>query len=234
MPIRIIILLLFILFININNSDRKLIGPGPDEHFPKPFKHYPITFDYYQSFMSSNIGFIEFLITYRMNIDREHPDVRRQGISLRSPVAFEGDIYSGENAAWKYFVLSEITSVTALYYDIDNNWTMYQTDDISMDYVSPILQMFRQNPTYFFSGDEYNGQEYIEAVMPYDFGHINYVSFELDISAPLMNHTEMIFKSLVKGWDPGDDPPAELMPVIDYIETVILPIMRQHPYPPPP
>jgi hypothetical protein len=47
-----------------------------------------------------------------------------------------------------------------------------------------------------------------------------------------MNHTEMIFKSLVKGWEPGDNPPDELMPVINYIETVILPIMREHPYPP--
>jgi len=240
MNFRIIILLIFIISFNlmnnkINNNDDANNAGRKDiiEELPGPFKHYPITSDYYQSFMNSNTGFIEFFITYRMSATPEHPDARSHNITLRSPVAFEGTPNDYGNWRWKYLVLSEITSVAALYKDIDNNWAHYKIDDLSMDYISPILQMFQQNPTYFFNGGEYNGQQYFECAMPHDFGHINYVSFELNISAPLISHSEMIFKSLVKGWDPGDDPPAELMPVIDYIETVILPIMRQHPYPPP-
>lgn len=162
-----------------------------------------------------------------MNIDLEHTEARSQNLTLRSQVAYTEYVYSDWENGVRNSVLSEISSVGAFYNDIDNN-TAYKLDAITMDYVTPIFNIFVEDQSYYFNAEEFGGMEYIECAMPHGFGHVNYVAFEIRIKGD-----EAMNKFIVKGWDPGEGPPPELLPLVNYFESVLIPFLRQHPYPPP-
>ena len=83
---------------------------------------------------------------------------------------------------------------------------------------------------YYFNAEEYGGEESLNIAGEGAYGHKNYITFTIE-EPMIIPFTHSTVKTLCKGWNPGDSPPAELMPLINYLETVVIPEMRNHPYP---
>ncbi len=157
-----------------------------------------------------------------MGSDPDHPDARRQYFRIHSPA--ELDIQNGIALG---SLLSNIPNCAAYYDDLDSNDSFML--DLSDVLITPIFYLMQQDD-YYFNAEEYGGEEMLDMAIEYSFGHWNYIALRIEPpDAPLFAIVPV--KTLCKGWDPGDDPPAELMPLINYLENVIIPEMHQHPYP---
>lgn len=182
------------------------------------FTHYPISSDYFQDIMDSNEQFTMFEIDYYMNIDPNHHDAKIQSLSvLANQIPIDGGVQNQS--------LCDIEQFEAYY--TEDMYSIYSCE-IPDDLFLPALQLIQQQNDYYFNAEEYGEEESLTIVSGRQFGHVNYIMLYIypadrDIYAP------MSVNAFCKGWDPGDDPPAELMPLINYLETVILPEMRQHP-----
>ncbi|MGY5877380.1 MAG: hypothetical protein RTU30_16630 [Candidatus Thorarchaeota archaeon] len=182
------------------------------------FPHYPLTSTYYQDFMDSTIQFSKFKMLYNMDIDSEHQDAKIQ----RLVIAVRQDLVDDTISDF------ELLNVESFYsYYTEDMYSTYEYD-LPRSLVIPMLQLIQQNWDYYFDAEEYGGEESLEIYSGRQFGHRNFI--EVDIYPPNRDiYTPFTAKAFCKGWDPGDDPPVELQPLVDYLENVILPEMRQHP-----
>lgn len=186
---------------------------------PVPFTHYPLTSDYLQGFMDSTIEFTQFYLIYDMNIDMNHHDIRKQRLTIMIRQNLEERTYLNMS-------LSNIESFYSYYTDKDIRQNFEY--NIPENLITPILQMIQQQGDYYFNAEEYGGDESLEYYFGRQLGHVNHIALDI-YPADRDIFTPKSVKAFCKGWDPGADPPEELMPLIDYIENVILPEMRQHP-----
>ncbi|MFH1515101.1 MAG: hypothetical protein ABIG42_06530, partial [bacterium] len=84
---------------------------------------------------------------------------------------------------------------------------------------------------YFCNGEEYGDDEFLEFVTPWEMG-INFKNYVILTFYPADRdyYIHCPVNSIIKGWHPADDPPVELLPLIDFFETEIIPVAREHPY----
>jgi hypothetical protein len=161
-----------------------------------------------------------------MGIDEEHMDVPYKGLAIDMQPDFTPN---EENFLSK--VLSEIQQYDVSYTYYDYNSRTYQSFgcELPSNLIIPIFQLIQQED-YYFNGDEFNGAESREIAQDIMFGHINFIS--MHIQQPDQPCGEQhVSKTFCKGWDPGDNPPQELMPVINYLENTIIPMLLEHPEP---
>jgi hypothetical protein len=212
----------------INNNNQ---NPMPDSESSLASKKHPtpciprepITQEYFDDFMESTLSFSQFRLTYFMSANEEHPDAREQFFTIHSPIKMDNSTFALINQ-----ILSEITMYESHYIDLDTD-ASYDYE-LSTNLVSPIFQIMQTQGVYYFNAEEFAGEPSRVIGIESSFGHINYISMTFE-ETQLEAFDIPPHKTLCKGWDPGDDPPAELMPLIAYLESVIIPEMRQHPYP---
>jgi len=190
----------------------------------------PITLDFFQNFLNSNQVFSWVQIIYRMGIDDEHLEARRVGVQISSPIVFSNT----KTEDWADRVLSEIDYYSSTYGEGDEP-TRYECEfDLGSNFVSPIYQFILDQHGYYFNPTEYQGNPSLEIAMEYEFGHECFVAMNIYPHDDIPRRFPRPVRTFCKGWDPGSNPPPELMPLINYLETVIIPELRQHPYQPEP
>jgi len=188
----------------------------------------PITLDFFQNFLNSNQVFSWVQIIYRMGIDDEHLEARRVGVQISSPIVFSNT----KTEDWADRVLSEIDYYSSTYGEGDEP-TRYECEfDLGSNFVSPIYQFILDQHGYYFNPTEYQGNPSLEIAMEYEFGHECFVAMNIYPHDDIPRRFPRPVRTFCKGWDPGSNPPPELMPLINYLETVIIPELRQHPYEP--
>lgn len=193
---------------------------------PCTITHYPITPEYYQSFMNSEIEFSAFDLYYSVYDWDEHPNPRKQFLRICSyPFDRANNIH-----------LDHTLSDIAFY-----NWSTYSDLDINQEFkydlpaelVLPMLMEIQEDGDYFLNAEEYEGEESLEFYSFADWKPVNYISLMLSNPNMEIGDIPESKRAFIKHWPRDEDPPEELLPLIDFIENVILPEMRQHPYPPP-
>ena len=190
----------------------------------------PITLDFFQNFLNSNQVFSWVQIIYRMGIDDEHLEARRVGVQISSPIVFSNT----KTEDWADRVLSEIDYYSSTYGEGDEP-TRYECEfDLGSNFISPIYQFILDQHGYYFNPTEYQGNPSLEIAMEYEFGHECFVAMNIYPHDNIPRRFPRPVRTFCKGWDPGSNPPPELMPLINYLETVIIPELRQHPYQPEP
>ena len=206
---------------NPSSSNAKADGYPPPPIYPDTF--YPITGEYYEGFMNAEIETTWIEIVYWMGTSPECREVRDQHIILRSNYDFDDDLY------WINMTINEVEFFIADYSDGDINQDYCA--GFSMDELMPFFLLVDQNPDYFFNAEEYGEEESLEFTNPWDMGWDFKNSIMLSFYAPDREFSQDLpLKSFIKGWHPCDDPPAELLSLINFFETVIIPIAREHPY----
>ncbi|MCD6217538.1 hypothetical protein J7L05_06730 [bacterium] len=183
----------------------------------------PITQEYFDEFIESTLQFSLLRFEYSMSYDENNPNARKQVFQLKIPMDIDNSTYLIRNR-----VLSDIINYKAYYKD--RNLAQRFKCLFPSNTILPIFQTIQSQGDYYFNAGEYGGEESLDIALPRAFGHVNYIT--MTIQEPELEPFDIPpHKTLCKGWDPGDDPPAELMPLIAYLESVIIPEMRQHPYP---
>jgi len=204
---------LFLSFSSDSSSDTTL-------DIPPVITHYPITQEYFQGLIDLEEEFSSIELVYYMRKDTAHPDARQQKLVLFSRFIrdHEGNILN--------LNLSTVETYHTFYRDNDEQQTYIF--DIPSELVIPMFHLIQQNGDYLFNAEEFNGEESLVYAYFHELGITNNV--RLEIKPP--DRIKFVFpdiKMFVKGWEIGEDPPEELMPLIDYLEEVIIPIVRQHP-----
>lgn len=183
----------------------------------------PITEEYFDDFMESTLQFSLVWFEYCMSYDENNPNARNQAFHLDIPMEIDSITDLIRNRA-----LSDINQYESFYKDRDINQRFNCI--LPPNIILPIFQTMQSQSDYYFNAEEYGGEEILDIALPRAFGHVNYITFT--IQEPELEPFDIPpHKTLCKGWDPGVDPPEELMPLIDYLEGVIIPEMRNHPYP---
>ena len=183
--------------------------------------HYPFTQEYFEGFMDSEEEFTMIYFNYFMRSNSSHPDARWQRLDVEARYRYNGGTLLN-------FPLSEIDEFYSYYIDIDINQSYEHK--IPSNLVIPMFQVILDNGNYFFNAEEFNGEETLEYGSITELGLQNRIIMQIYL--PNQEQPELPTKrTFIKDWNIGDDPPEELMPLIDYLEDVILPEMRQHPYP---
>jgi hypothetical protein len=185
------------------------------------YKRYPIQFAYFQNFINSDIEFTEIQFRYYMNICPGHHDVRKQYLRIHSDFKIIDNEYVD-------VILDSIQDYDSFY----NDWNTKERYSVrlSRDLIIPMFELILDNADYLFNAEEYHGEEYLEYLSERELGFVNHLALEIfpddrTIFEPTTSY------SFIKGWNPGDDPPEGLMPLINYLENVIIPELRQHPVP---
>jgi len=209
---------------NKQNAPQVLPTELASKNLPTPrIPREPITQEYFDEFMESTLQFSIVYFEYCMSYDENNPNARKQVFRLNTPMEIDTSTNLIRNR-----VLSDIIHSEAYYKDRDLSQAF--RCDLSNNQVLKILQTMQSQGDYYFNAEEYGGEESLDIAMPRAFGHVNYIT--MTIEEPQLEPFDIPpHKTLCKGWDPGDDPPEELMPLINYLENVIFPEMRQHPYP---
>ena len=211
-----------------NNTDTTIEIPKDEAEFledgpmpPPRFTAEPLTAEYFQSFLASEIDFSMMYFDYNVGIDAEHLYEISEGLAINTHALYLDHVYFNNQN------LNSIQDFYAFYGD--NDWNSFECD-LDKTLVMPLFDLFLEQPEYFFNGDEYGGEESLKIGTGISFGNRNYVILEIYQPDKKISETGTA-KAFCKGWDPGDDPPVELIPVLAYLENVILPEMRNHPYP---
>ena len=187
-----------------------------------PYYHYPITSEYFQDVLGSIEPFSLILIKYNTYGSPEYPDVVMQRLAVLSNLEpdFENEIFLDRT-------LSSIIQYDSYLHDWNND-VFYKFNELPVILVQPIYNLIQLQEDYYFNAAEYEGEESLYIDSPLELGHKNMI--ELTIYFPnLTFNSDLEVYYLNKGWDPGEDPPTELIPLIDYLETVIIPELRNHP-----
>ena len=191
---------------------------------PNPVTHNPITSEFYNQFMNSEVEFTKIEIRYSMGQAPGYGHLRDQRLFMESNTDITDDMY------WVNMTLTDLEFFIAHYSDWDVTPHFYHAGYTIEDDMLPIFQLVQANLDYYCNAEEYNGEESIEFINPWEMGieFKNYVM--LSFYPPDVNFWACPpLKSFVKGWHPGEAPPEELMPLIDYLEAEIIPIARLHP-----
>ena len=187
-----------------------------------PFDNYPITPAYFQDFLDSLEPFSSVFIVYYMAGSPDYPNDVRQVLKIDSlrEVDQENEIIVNKT-------LSSISEYGSTYRDWDNE-IFYLFDELPASFVQPIYSILQEQEDYYFNAAEYDGEASIYIDSGLELSHKNMI--ELTIFFPdLTFHSDLEAYYINKGWDPGENPPEELMPLINYLETVIIPELRNHP-----
>ena len=215
--ISIIILLIILVLVRLDN---RVIAYPPPEFVPDI--HYPITSEYYQNIFNLDTEISEIVIRYRMGTAPSLINAREQALILSSKVDYEGDFYRNKN-------LDEIEYYIG-YYD-DFNISQFYSAGYSNEEIKPIFQLIMNDITYFCNGEEYGDDDFLKFVTPWELG-IEFKSYVMVTFYPADRdyYIHCPVNSIIKGWHPADDPPVELLPLINFFENEIIPIAREHPY----
>jgi hypothetical protein len=189
-----------------------------------------MTQEFFDGFMNSTNEFSMIYFYYYMGLDKNHLDVDEKGFGFR----IQGErIHDGSKYWFVNLKLNDIDYFISHYTYVDNNLTPNYKSfkyDLPSNSVIPLFQIIQQNGQYLFNAAEYDGAESAEYRHEMQFGHRNNVA--LIIQKPNQSYNDqLLFKAFCKGWDPGENPPQELMPVINYLENTIIPILLEHPVP---
>ena len=211
-----------------NNTDKSIENLKDDGAFledapmPSPMSIMePLTVDYYQDFLNSIVEFPRIYLNYGTGIDEEHLYEITQVLGINTYAVNLDEIFFAN------LTLDDIDIFEAYYGD--NEWHSFKFD-LNKTLLMPLFDLFLAQPDYFFNGNEYGGEENLLIGVGSDFGHRNFITLRIYLPDQIRSTTGTA-KAFCKGWDPGDDPPVELIPILDYLENVILPEMRNHPYP---
>jgi len=189
------------------------------KEFPSvPLPTYPITSNYFNDFMNSTEQFSQFRFRYTISPVSQKSNSWEYVFIIQSPTDLDPNTDLLVNKT-----LNTINSYSANY-DINSTSESYMLD-IGSALIMPMLQIIQSQSSYYFNSEEYNGREYRRIIVEEDFGHENYISMTIE-GPQLEPFTRPVSKTFCKGWDPGDSPPSELMPLINYIENTIFPYMR--------
>lgn len=187
-----------------------------------PDTHFPVTAEYFQQFMNGEAEFSWIKIYYNIGLSPYCDDLPELSMVLESNYDFTDEMY------WVDMTLNELEFFIGDLYDTDQKFYCagYTIDENIM----PIFEIIQNDLNYYCNAEEYNGEDSVEFINPWEMGiefknYIQITFYPPDIS--FYNCPPL--KSIIKGWNPCDDPPEELMPLINYMEDVILPIARQHP-----
>jgi len=216
---------------NKNNQERKETGFQKEAPIPADLNTYePMTQEYFDGFMNSTNEFSIIYFYYYTGLDSNHLDAEEKvfGFNIQGEQIHDGTKYRFVNKK-----LNEIDYYISDYTYIDINSTpnyKSYSHDLTPDLIIPLFQIIQQNGDYLFNAAEYNGAERVEYRHEMQFGYRNNVVLKIQQPDQPENN-ERVFKAFCKGWNPGEEPPAELMPVINYLENTIIPILLQHPEP---
>ena len=125
-------------------------------------------------------------------------------------------------------LFSEVETVHTILDSMENGELTYYQFDPPKEFIMPIFNLIRQNPDHYFNAEEFGEEESLSFLSCKELGHYNVITLKIGLPGNRLDYRAK-YNAFCKGWDPGDDPPVELLPLINYIETVILPEMRQHP-----
>ena len=189
-----------------------------------PSVYYPISESYFLSFMASEVEFSNIAIIYSMGIAPGYPDKRDQYLFIQSNTKTDGD------NNWINMYFNEIEHYIADYKDSDI--PQFYHSGHSTDELIPFFSLISADIDYFCSGSEYGENEYLEFVQPYQVLGLDYKNYIMFAVYPPDKPPFALspVKAFIKGWHPSDDPPEELLPLIDFFEAEIIPIAREHPY----
>lgn len=207
----------------ISPSTRKEKGISlKDKDFPASamLTRTPIETEYYNGFMNSSIQFSQLEFFYVLNNVMLNEDYSLRYFEISVPPSFDPTTQQLYD-----ITLSELQNFKGHYLNRTGSIIQKSHCGLSSEVVLNLLQMIQSQGTYYFNAAEYNGQPSFEAGSELEFGYYNYVA--MNIYAPGQEpYVIPPIRTFCKGWDPGDNPPAELMPVINYIENTIIPYMR--------
>jgi hypothetical protein len=203
-------------------NNAKVTNTSETKDISYPYFEYnsPLTEQYYQQFMDSEMEFCQMSFYYVVYL--EPPEAYNYGLNF-----FALTEYVNSECVNQTLEDIEVFSAT---HDIDDDSSLsYFEYKIPIEHIMPIFNLIQQNPGYYFNAEEYGEEESLSFVAGGELGNKNFVTLKIGLPGrtELSNHQ---FKAFSKGWDLGDDPPEELLPLIDYIENTILPIMREHPF----
>jgi len=194
--------------------------------------HYPMTRQFYNGFLNSTNEFTMIYFYYAMGIDENHPDAPDQNLSISITPKWVPE-YGPDH--FKNQKLNEINVYPAYYNFVDTNSNPNYKDysfDLPQKIMLQILQIIQQNGTYYFNAQEYGGEpsKHIASEMQFEGGYRNGISLEIQQTDQPVRE-QLVFKTFSKGWNPGSNPPPELMPLINYLEGTVIPLMKEHPDP---
>jgi hypothetical protein len=190
-----------------------------DVHIPIYETNYPLTAQYFQQFLNSEIQFCGLVFSYSFYYTMPGSD--GYNYSFDSFAKYENDLCIDK-------ILSEIETVYTLLDGMENGELFSYQYDPPKEFIMPIFNLISQNPDYYFNGEEYGEEESLSFLSGKELGHYNVITLKIGLPGNRFDYRAK-YNAFCKGWDPGDDPPAELLPLINYIESTILPEMRQHP-----
>lgn len=195
------------------NDDQK------SDWLPTPvYTREPMTSEYFNNFLDSTESFSDIGFVYMLGYDPEFPNEPQKWIRISIDVKTGID----ENYLLNQS-LQEIEVFNGIYYD-GIEWKSYKCS-LSQENVMPIFHFIQGNADFYFNAVEYNGEESLDYALERSFGHEDYIS--MSIFQPDQPAYETgTSKTFCKGWDPGDDPPEELLPLINYLEETIIPMIH--------
>ena len=195
---------------------------APPTFFPDT--HYPVTSEFYMQFMNAQTEFSSIQLFYYLGLSSMCDDEQVLDLLLDSNYDFDEDDY------WVDMTIEDLAFFIGYYSDLDICSPQCITGYSIDEYIMPLFEIIEDDLEYYCNAEEYGEEDSLEFISPrelgFDFGcYVMMVFYPPDIR---MNDSPPL-KAFIKGWHPCDDPPVELMPLIDYLEEVIIPIARQHP-----
>jgi hypothetical protein len=184
----------------------------------------PISESYLNGIIESTIEYSTILFSYAIISHPGQPEIREYWLDIhnRNTLNLAGDMRLNQTISGSQFYDSN-------YYDVDEHDSFEM--EISTDRFSHILNIIYTQRNYYLNPYEYHGEESLSIHTPSSFDHKTCYIY-LEIEAPDFDPNEdPPCYALCKSWNPGENPPAELSDLIDYLEDVIIPEIRQHPYP---
>jgi hypothetical protein len=183
--------------------------------------HYPMTEEYFNQFLNSQTQFSYITFGYMISPDPSNWDLQTK--------LFDFNIGNNADSNEEMFInyaLNDVIYYPSHYFDESMNTSF--SYELSSNLIQPIYGFVSQNPDYYFSGEEFHGEECLNTGVGSDFGHSCFIT--LSIQAPDCPIENCPCKAFCKGWNANENPPEELIPLINYLENVIIPKMRQHPW----
>jgi hypothetical protein len=208
-----------------SDTNEKTVDGTPDSasnvdiSYPRYETNFPLTAQYCQQFLNSEIEFCGLKFHYCFNDGILDSDA--YSFEFRSHAKYENLICIDKT-------LNVIETVYTQFSGMEDGAQIHYQFDPPKEFIMPIFSLIQQNPDYFFNAEEFGEEESLSFLAGGELGHNNLITLKIGLPGNRLDYRAK-YNAFCKGWDPGDDPPAELLPLINYIETTILPEMRKHP-----
>ena len=187
-----------------------------------PHTYIPLTAEYFQRFINGEEEVSKLEIQYTLGISSSCPEAKGFRLSLVSKFDWDEDKF------WIDMTYDELEYFAGLLYDTDQHF-YYAGFLIEAEMLS-FFQIIENNPEYFCDGEEYGGEESVDFIDPLELG-MDFKCYIMIIIYPpdILYSDDPPRKAIIKGWDPCGNPPEELLPLKNFLDSVILPEMRLHP-----